>query len=119
MKLRKAGIFCAAIVFATLTLTTLGSSCYLGSGTSLESNHSYKRYASSELGLGFYYPEFLSVKADTQKRRMPTGQLLTMTVISATRSDPFVGVLLRVIEDPLREELYPRRLLKKSPRLVR
>ncbi|MBN1248227.1 MAG: hypothetical protein JXC32_11255 [Anaerolineae bacterium] len=66
-----------------------------------------KHYSDTETGVSFDYPEYLTLEAQTQKRREATGQVVTFTLISAQSSDPFMAIIVRLIEDPLREELYP------------
>jgi hypothetical protein len=64
-------------------------------------------YSNPEAGINFSYPVFMTIQDDIQKDRGPGGELITMTTVSATSNDPVVGFLVRVIEDPLRNQMYP------------
>jgi hypothetical protein len=64
-------------------------------------------YQSTEYGIRFGYPDFLAVSSDSSADRGPSGELITMQSISATSSNPVVGIVISSIEDPLRDVLFP------------
>lgn len=67
----------------------------------------WKTYSNLEAGISFKYPDYLSIQTDTDKQRGESGELIRMTAISATSSNPTVAVVVRIIEDPLRNQMYP------------
>jgi len=66
-----------------------------------------KYYSNREYGIHFKYPDFLTTEADSMRDRGPAGEIITTTTILATSTDPLVGIIIRVIEDPLRNEMFP------------
>lgn len=66
-----------------------------------------KLYSSQEYGIRFRYPAYLDVQSDSMRDRGPNGEIIQMISISATSTDPLVGIILRVVEDPLRNQMFP------------
>jgi hypothetical protein len=66
-----------------------------------------KVYCSEEYGISFRHPEYLELHSDLTKDRAPAGTVAQMISISAASFDPLTGIFVRIIEDPLRNEVYP------------
>ena len=64
-------------------------------------------FSEQDIGIEFKYPAFLSISSETEKDRGPQGELIKTTVISASSKEPVIYLMFLIIEDPLRDVLYP------------
>ena len=71
------------------------------------SSVNWEWYSNNEAGLRYQYPDFLTIQTDTQKDRGPSGELIKTVNVSAIATEPVVGLMVRVIEDPLRDQMFP------------
>ena len=67
----------------------------------------FDRYRNSEIGVAFEHPTFLLPEATTNKQRTDVGTVFSVSTISAESSNPALALGLRIIEDPLRNEMFP------------
>ena len=106
---------CLALILVPLALTfsvwsglaepILGSLRSQTSPTEVTSRD--KHYSNDIYGIHFEYPDSLIVEADSMRDRAPPGQIVTRTTVLAASKDPVVGIVIRMIEDPLRNETFP------------
>lgn len=67
----------------------------------------FDRYRNSEIGVAFDHPVFLFPEATTNKERTDAGTVFSVSTISAESSNPTLALGLRIIEAPLRNEMFP------------
>jgi hypothetical protein len=105
-----------ALVALALPVSLIALSCQFGApGTVLGQTpeaqvsaiSAMRSYSSPDAGISFQYPEFMTIQADTQRERDPGGVIVTMRSISATSTDPVLALMVSIIEDPLRNSMYP------------
>ncbi len=97
------------LVLMLLLFLACGSVPSNTSNNSLDNTSSvnWEWYSNNEAGLSFQYPDFLTIQTDTQKDRGPSGELITMVNVTAIATEPVVGLMVRGIEDPLRDQMFP------------
>ncbi len=96
-------------IITLLLILACGSTPSITINNNLENKllETWEWYSNHEAGLMFQYPDFLTVQTDTQKDRGASGELITMVKVSATATEPVVGLMVRSIEDPLRDQMFP------------
>jgi len=112
--LRFGGCFGALVLLAALAIgiITCGGS-NLSSLTTGESSGTppltdLESYSNPTAGVSFEFPAYMELQADIQKERGLSSQVITITNISASSRDPVVGILIHIIEDPLRNQMFPK-----------
>jgi hypothetical protein len=106
---------CLGILIVVAGLVLAGASCVNSNAASSAPNptaipspvEQLSRYTSATTGLHFEYPSFMTIREDTQKDRGASGELITTTKVSATSRDPVMVLLIQVIEDPQRNQMFP------------
>jgi hypothetical protein len=92
-----------------VSAVVVGGVSLLDSAVSPETAESqrYLRFDNPEFGLEFEYPEYLEVSYDEASQQGPGGEFVSLISISATSTDPMLGVVFKIIEDPLRDLMFP------------
>jgi hypothetical protein len=106
------GLGCAAALILVLCITSAMVYFALprqspASNVTVESEEPNRRFSSREFGMAFEYPSYMTIAAESLRDRGPSGEIITLVDISATSADPFLGILVRTIEDPLRDQMFP------------
>jgi hypothetical protein len=60
----------------------------------------YRPYDSAEFGVHFSYPTYIDLDAEQTKDRDSVGRLRKFTTITGGSHNPFVGIAIRIFEDP-------------------
>ena len=69
-------------------------------------NESYTQYNNTDIGIRFEYPDFFNPELNTNKLRTNLGSIVYVYDIQAESVYPSSYILIRIIEDPIREELF-------------
>jgi len=76
-------------------------------GPAAQSQIQYTAYANPDASILFEHPSFLSPEAEITQERTDLGTIFTVTNISAQSANPSVVLLIQILEDPTRNEMWP------------
>lgn len=76
-------------------------------GVSTRSAIEFQKYSDPELGVAFDHPSFLAPQASTTRERTDAGTIFSVSTITGESTNPTLALGLRIIEDPLRNRMFP------------
>jgi hypothetical protein len=66
-----------------------------------------QEYSSNNFGISFYYPTIMKLEANSQKANGSGGESVTLTTVYVSSNNPVIALFISIIEDPLRNVLFP------------